>query len=987
MRKHDCEAHASIEVPIGHRVIVASDIFIGRFDPTSRLELEKFVKYLRTVDGPGILVFAGNLFDLLYSHTTTSLSDLIRSHSSFFEELFRLINLRGFSLCVLPGSRDGALAWNAKFQRELTDLFDAKIALRISLLVETTAGDKRVEVTSGREFEARSAPKDPYAEADTPWVTHLVSEIIPSVTARAKWLEGMDLIDEPSATSRFIASRVFYRKAMRYLPWLIVPIVLAFVLKLPLIFAIPALGHFKHRIFRAVPFIQATAAATILDAILVLALATWLARRAYVGLLENPHGTTSASSPNPNIEARIAAMDEMGIAAVGFISGNSLNPELSDMSQGFFCATGSVSLIFREKAARLGLPAIFQPVLQCTWIELQPGAKIRVRLYSQSEEGVLGSLAEKIFTTGSHDKSHGLRILASYPGGESYARSEERTNRYVQPRRLVGAAVFFVGLIDLISALTPPLRSRLALLSEFLPIVVSETANALTAMEAVGLLALASGLRRGQRVAYVLTLALSIASVATNLLKGGDFEESVLLAGLIVFLVITRTAFSAPSNRTPFAKGLARIPLGWVGILLAGTFTLRADLLLFGHGYPLGIVAGFEAVLQRMVGLSSIALPHTIDIFLSPALGYSSLLLFTLLLFRAFRPVVEARVARLHLLGRPVLTPAEIVQKYSRSTLDYFALRDDKRYYTAYNTLIAYAVIGTVALVSPDPIGPEATARQAWNEFRNFALTNGWTICVLGAGEPWLPAYAADGLHTMYVGDEAVVPVQEFHLEGKRNKSLRQAVNRMKNHGYRIEFYDPATVTDPLRSELLEVLAKSRRGGVERGFSMTLGRLLDPKDKGLLLTVCYGPDSAVVGFCQWVPAPGINGYSLDLMRRDLGEHPNGLTDLMVVATIEYLSEQKLSGLSLNFATMRAIIAGSSEETLPNKLERWFLKRLSDTMQIESLWRFNSKFNPTWLPRYLVFDSPENLPQVALAIARAESFWEIPVIGKFLVPKN
>ena len=55
------------------------------------------------------------------------------------------------------------------------------------------------------------------------------------------------------------------------------------------------------------------------------------------------------------------------------------------------------------------------------------------------------------------------------------------------------------------------------------------------------------------------------------------------------------------------------------------------------------------------------------------------------------------------------------------------------------------------------------------------------------------------------------------------------------------------------------------------------------------------------------------------------------------------------------------------------------------MQIESLWRFNAKFDPRWLPRFVVWDSAEQSLAAALAIARAESIWELPVIGRFLVP--
>ena len=57
------------------------------------------------------------------------------------------------------------------------------------------------------------------------------------------------------------------------------------------------------------------------------------------------------------------------------------------------------------------------------------------------------------------------------------------------------------------------------------------------------------------------------------------------------------------------------------------------------------------------------------------------------------------------------------------------------------------------------------------------------------------------------------------------------------------------------------------------------------------------------------------------------------------------------------------------------------------MQIESLWRFNAKFGPEWLPRYVVWDAAENTLPTALAIARAESFWELPLIGRFFQPPS
>jgi lysylphosphatidylglycerol synthetase-like protein (DUF2156 family) len=85
--------------------------------------------------------------------------------------------------------------------------------------------------------------------------------------------------------------------------------------------------------------------------------------------------------------------------------------------------------------------------------------------------------------------------------------------------------------------------------------------------------------------------------------------------------------------------------------------------------------------------------------------------------------------------------------------------------------------------------------------------------------------------------------------------------------------------------------------------------------------------------------------------------------------------------------MRAVLAGETGDGMGQRVERWFLRRMSDTMQIESLWKYNAKFGPAWRARYAVYDSPENMLPCALAVARAESWFELPVIGRFLAPEG
>ena len=60
------------------------------------------------------------------------------------------------------------------------------------------------------------------------------------------------------------------------------------------------------------------------------------------------------------------------------------------------------------------------------------------------------------------------------------------------------------------------------------------------------------------------------------------------------------------------------------------------------------------------------------------------------------------------------------------------------------------------------------------------------------------PPYRASGMRHVYLGDEAVVDVPRFCLQGGKMKGLRQAVNRIERYGYTVEFLDPAPI-DPGR--------------------------------------------------------------------------------------------------------------------------------------------------------------------------------------------
>src|SRR5205085_12606321 len=175
--------------------------------------------------------------------------------------------------------------------------------------------------------------------------------------------------------------------------------------------------------------------------------------------------------------------------------------------------------------------------------------------------------------------------------------------------------------------------------------------------------------------------------------------------------------------------------------------------------------------------------PDRLDDFAAPTLLAVGVGAVVIALWLAVRPTVARRSA-----GDARDRSRAIVARWASGTLDYFTLRDDKELFFWESTVVAYAVHHGVCLVSPDPVGPEWERADAWAAFRQLTDEHRWSVAVLGASEVWLETYRAAGMHDMYVGDEAVVDVRRFRLDSGRHKGLRQAVNRVANHGYTVTF-------------------------------------------------------------------------------------------------------------------------------------------------------------------------------------------------------
>jgi lysyl-tRNA synthetase class 2 len=359
------------------------------------------------------------------------------------------------------------------------------------------------------------------------------------------------------------------------------------------------------------------------------------------------------------------------------------------------------------------------------------------------------------------------------------------------------------------------------------------------------------------------------------------------------------------------------------------------------------------------------------DLFdvLTTALGLLTLLVTVYLFLRPAEP--KGRLS-----GQDAARIRELLERHGqRDSLGYFALRTDKSvlWSPTGKSCICYRVVSGVMLASADPIGDPEAWPGAIAAFLEAAAQHAWVPAVMGCSELGAEVWCREGgLTALELGDEALLSVADFSLSGRAMRNVRQMVSRVARAGYTAQV---RRLSELPAGEIEQIVrqADSWRGSpTERGFSMALGRVGGPGDDDCVVATATedGVLRALLHFVPW----GADGLSLDLMRRDRGSQP-GLNDFLIVEAIKAAPGLGVKQLSLNFAVFRAALERGERIGAGPVLRAWrgLLLFASKWFQIESLYKFNSKFQPDWQPRFFVFPSTRDAPRIGLAALEAEAF--------------
>ncbi|MET0282579.1 MAG: bifunctional lysylphosphatidylglycerol flippase/synthetase MprF [Steroidobacteraceae bacterium] len=494
---------------------------------------------------------------------------------------------------------------------------------------------------------------------------------------------------------------------------------------------------------------------------------------------------------------------------------------------------------------------------------------------------------------------------------------------------LLAAYTLVVGVILLISGVTPATDDATDLLQLYIPLPIVEASHFFGSIAGLGLLIVARGMLQRLDAAWWAGLALGMASMVLAIPKGFALSEMLLIAFLVLALGLSKKQF-----------------------------TRRASL--FAQPFTGGWLLSVAAIVAAMTGLLFFAYR---DIDYNDQLWWQ--FEFNGHAPRSLRALVAIALLALAVATRQLLrTPAPKLPKADPALLDQaqqvinaqdaaeacVALMGDKHFLFSPSgrSFLMFGRRGRSWVGLFDPVGPQSEWHDLVWRFIEESRKHGGRTSFYQVRPQTLSVYLDAGLRVFKLGEYASVPLPEFSLQGKPRAPLRQAISRGEREGLTLEVLEPAQVA-PHLAELRSIsdawLAEHRTA--EKGFS--LGSF-SPHYLRRVSVALVRQNGRAIAFATLMTTGRRIEASVDLMRHLPGS-PGGTMDFLFTKLLLHFQAQGFQRFGLGMAPLSGM---ASHPLAPNwhRAGRLLFSHGENFYNFQGLRAFKEKFAPEWEARYL-----------------------------------
>lgn len=531
--------------------------------------------------------------------------------------------------------------------------------------------------------------------------------------------------------------------------------------------------------------------------------------------------------------------------------------------------------------------------------------------------------------------------------------------------RIVPAMLLFtLGIINIVSVLTPAIADRLTWINNVLPVEAIHASNYLILITGLFLLVTAAFMLKGLRAAWWFAMFLSIISVIGNLTKAVDFEEALAALVVIAILIATRKEYYIKNNPRLRLIGLQTSLLSIAFILLYGIVGFYfIDKKHFNIDFSLIQSVRFTLQNYFLVGSSELVPVDNFARHFLASIKISGLLSIGFLIYTFIRPYIfETNVS-----PEENKSASELLKLYGRSELDYFKTYPDKLLFFTEkkNAFIAYRVSGSFAIALENPVAENSLAiKNCIVEFDKFCYEGGLKSIFYRVPEETLDIYQSLGKKYLFLGQAGIVDLAKFSLEGQSRKSLRNALNKIKDKGLKAIVHNPP-IKDGILQKLKSVSDEWLRDTGRKEIIFSQGMFAWEELKMQTIITVESAEEKIIAFLNIIPDYAEGEGTYDLIRKTT-DAPNGIMDFLLVELFNYLKSQNYKSVNLGLAPLSGL---DDPQNFPEKSMKYAYEKIKSFSHYKGLRDFKEKFSSHWQNEYLIYSHDYDLLQVPSALAK------------------
>ncbi|MBK1896255.1 phosphatidylglycerol lysyltransferase domain-containing protein [Chryseobacterium paridis] len=537
------------------------------------------------------------------------------------------------------------------------------------------------------------------------------------------------------------------------------------------------------------------------------------------------------------------------------------------------------------------------------------------------------------------------------------------SGRKLFARILPVVMIFLLGIINILSVITPALTDRLHILKNYLPWELIHISKMITLISGVLLLVTSANLFRGYKRAWYFAVTLTIFSIVFNLLKALDYEEALFASFTLGLLWYSRKEYSFTTKIVSLQRGFS-----W----FLGIFTI---ILVFNY-------FSFYFISKSHFGIDFTkeeALYYTLHTFLlftdsglTPLTGFArdfqnlnyilGVISWLVLILSFYR--THSRVEKDQKENH--ITVQHLVEQYGTSSLDYFKLTKEKQFYFSeeINGFVSFRTANGFAVVLEEPVCAEQQKTDLIKEFDQYCKKNSLKTCYYRVSESGIPYFNPLKKQKLFIGQDAILDAENFSLTGKDKKTIRNGINAVEKSGYTTTILQAPQnndIIDHIQSvsdEWLREFDKKEIVFAEGMFDREVVRNQD------LITI-FDADGTCVAFLNIIPHCAPDECSYDMIRKTENA-PNGSVDVLIVKLVEYAKSKNLKYVNMGMTPMAGI---EQPNNTAEEIMKFVYQRVGSFKHYQTLRNFKEKYANIWENKYLVYSNDFELLQIPTTLSK------------------